>query len=188
MQKSGILVGILLVVLLLFMVAGCRNGVDETVVEEPVSSGESGTAEERSVRNGQKEASVPDQPDDEVVVEMVIQAHAVALDIFFSAFEDGFLGVEPTPFDEVRPTLIEHYSERLVDKEFKQFYEESLWAWGYEMHFAFPFFDRENIIDLDVKKREDTRIVVRGTAYVNYEEHDTITQHLIYENSRWVLD
>ena len=188
MRKAGWFL-LLLLMLMALQVTGCQEEISKMPADNSPLLQEGAVNHETKEPNKQEQfMAKPEQPDDEDVIEMVIQAHGVALEVFFTAFENGFLGIEPEPFEQVRPILIQHYSQRLVDTEFKAFYEEDLWAWGYEMHFAFPFFDRDNIIDLAVHERSDDLIEVRGRAYVNYDEYDTSKHGLIYENSRWVLD
>lgn len=115
------------------------------------------------------------------------KAHEVAVDIFYSAFAAEVDNRQKAPWSEVRPTLLEYWSEQVVDNNFKEFYADHLWDWGYEMGFAFPLWRQEFILDSRFVSREDHKITVEFLVHADYNTNAIITVELILQNNRFVV-
>lgn len=118
-------------------------------------------------------------------------ADSTALGFFTEAFETELDGGTKASFEEIRPALLEYWSESMVDDVLLYFYDEYLFDWGYEMVQIFPFHDMEALEEsfVEIISQTDQEIIVHTYIDENmmYDGYP-LDAVLIYENERWVVD
>ena len=184
----NIVVWFMLFTILLIFSGGCASSadpVDSKNSSQDIAATPTGPDTDEAETTNNSEVI---QPDDEEIIKLVQQAHSLALEVFMTAFEAEVAGSSPQPWSEVRPVLLQHFSMRMVDDNFADFYKNSLSDWGYEMIFAFPLAEKDMIISLNVDKRTPQSVSIIAVTLTGYDELDTITHTLIEENGHWVID
>ncbi|MDW7650069.1 MAG: hypothetical protein SCK29_05455 [Bacillota bacterium] len=166
-----------IVITLLLLVLG-RGGENITVTQEK---------RDMKPEPGIHMTSSVDGLSDKEAFTLASQAHAAAVDIFTAAFEAELENKEKLSWTQVRSELIQYWSEDITDNQFREFYEEHLWDWGYEMGFAFPLWKPEFIEDAQVLSREEGRITMEFLAPYDYDTMAHTEVLLVYENNRWVI-
>ncbi|MCR3921591.1 MAG: hypothetical protein NUK65_03615 [Firmicutes bacterium] len=119
---------------------------------------------------------------------LVANAHASAVELFTAAFEAELTKHPKTSWSAVRTELLQSWSTRQVDGMLRTFYDEYLWEWGYEMGFAFPLWQTEEVQIVKMISLKQDEVILECRVYTDYETIENIQYHLIRENKHWVLD
>lgn len=87
---------------------------------------------------GETTAEISVEPDEAVILDIIHRGELLALELFTEAFEAERNDGVKKQFSEIRPQLLEFWSETIIDESLAPFYEEYLDIWAYEMMYYFP--------------------------------------------------
>lgn len=129
-------------------------------------------------------------PAQEEILWIIYQGESLALRLFAEAFESELNESEKIQFSEIRPLLLEFWSESIIDENLAPFYEEYLDLWGYEMMYVFPLASEECLFECYTKfvSWSDEEIIVEFSILDEMTDEDyPLHIVLIPSNDTWVI-
>ncbi|MFB4163533.1 S-layer homology domain-containing protein [Alteribacillus sp. JSM 102045] len=106
----------------------------------------------------------------------------------YEEWEKEFYDNEPkSPFNELKDTFLDYYTEDITISRWKEFYEEELDSWGPELAQAMPYRSME---DTHFVERTEDKVVIGGTE----PENELNEQEMYYEytvvkkENDWLID
>ncbi|NLZ94165.1 MAG: hypothetical protein GX922_09200, partial [Firmicutes bacterium] len=105
---------------------------------------------------------------DNELIAIASQAHKDTVQLFTQAFEDDLFHDSKPDWQEIRPQLTNYWSDQIIDNDLKNFYNNHLQEWGYEMGFAFPLWQLHAIESVTIVSSCTQKVIAEFKAPTNY--------------------